>query len=243
MPHPLTEKLIQRQINHWNNLRQYLNDPPDVSPPVPRPVITISRQAGAGGRKLAEALAERLALDLHDRNIVEKIARDSRLSREMIEELDETEMNQARLWVQGVLNQRIFMRDQYHLAVVKVVTALASRGGAVFLGRGAHLILGEAATLRLRLVASHRTRLQNILERTNLSRAEARALMDETDRRRAKHTRKVFRMEPGKAEHFDLVINTERLNLEDQIDLVLQALLARQKHRQHGPLAEKAVQG
>jgi cytidylate kinase len=206
-------------------------------------VITISRQAGAGGRRLAEALAERLALDLHDRNIVEKIARDSRLSREMIEELDETEMNQARLWVQGVLNRRIFMRDQYHLAVVKVVTALASRGGAVFLGRGAHLILGEAATLRLRLVASHRTRLQNILDRTNLSRAEARALMDETDRRRAQHTRKVFRMEPGKAEHFDLVLNTERLNLEDQIDLVLQALLARQKNRQHGPLAEKAVQG
>jgi hypothetical protein len=37
MPHPLTEKLIQRQINHWNNLRQYLTDPPDVSPPEPRP--------------------------------------------------------------------------------------------------------------------------------------------------------------------------------------------------------------
>jgi cytidylate kinase len=240
MPHPLTEKLIQRQINHWNSFRQYLADPRHESSGPPGPILTISRQAGSGGRLLARALAERLDLQLHDQSLVERVARDSKLEQSMIAELDESEMNQARLWVRGVLSQRIFMKDQYHLALIKVVTALASKGNVMFLGRGANLILKEAATLRIRLVSSYQTRMNNIMDRTGLSRPEARALLEETDRRRAEYIRKVFGEEPGQPENYDLVLNTDRLDLENQIELVLLALLQVRKEVLATPRAQLA---
>lgn len=228
MTNPLTEKLIQRQINNWNRFRQFLPDPKETNTTPQGPHITISRQAGSGGRDLAKALADRLSLEIHDRSLVEKIARDKDLEQAMIAELDESAMNQARLWVRGVLNQKIFMRDQYHMALVKVVTGLAARGGCIFLGRGANHILGENATLRIRLVASLGTRVDKILQRTDLTRAEARGLLEETDRQRSEYIRKVFREEPGKPENYDLVMNADNISLECQVELVLLAMLEQQ---------------
>jgi cytidylate kinase len=143
----------------------------------------------------------------------------------VVSQLDERTVSQAQLWVQGVLRQRIFLRDEYHTALVGVVTKLAARGDVVFLGRGANLILGEQATLRVRVVASRATRLANIMRRTDLSRAEARALMEETDRNREKFVRQVFKVEPGEAENFDLVLNADRMKPECMMEVVSLALI------------------
>lgn len=224
----ITEKLIQRQINNWNRFREFLPEPPESENRPPGPIITISRRAGSGGRTLATALAERLGLQLHDQSIVEKIVQDSNLANDMVDQLDEKELTQAKLWVRGVLNQKIFMRDQYHMALVKVVTNLAARGNAIFLGRGANLILGHNATLRVQLVASRPTRVNNICKRTGLSKPEARALLEETDRQRTEFIRRVFRQKPDLSDQFDLVLNTDRVKPECQIELVLLALLGQE---------------
>jgi cytidylate kinase len=225
----LTEKLILRQINHWNRMRQFLHDREETpgDPPTPGPVITISRQAGSGGRRLAQALAERWNLDLHDQSLVERIAREVNLEQEIVGQLDERTVSQARLWVQGVLHKRLFLKDDYHTALVRIVTSLAARGGVVFLGRGANLILGVRATLRIRVVAPPALRLENLIERTGLSRPEARALRDETDRRREDFVRRVFGEEPGTPHNFDLVFNSDRLDLEQMVEAATLVLLAR----------------
>lgn len=228
MPMPITEKLIQRQINHWNRMREFLPEPDDQKTSRLGPIITISRLAGSGGRILANSLAERLGMTVQDRSLVEKVARDRNLEKELISHLDENEISQARLWVRGVLNQRIFMRDQYHMALVKVVTGMAARGNVIFLGRGADMILGQNATLRVRLVASRQTRLENIRQRTGLTRAEARAVLEETDRNRTEFIRQVFREDPNRSEHYDLVLNTDRIKPECQVEMVLLALLGQQ---------------
>lgn len=225
---PITEKLIQRQINNWNRFREFLPEPTTTENRPPGPIITVSRRAGSGGRTLANTLSERLGLELHDQSIVEKIVQDSKLEKDMVEHLDEKEMTQAKLWVRGVLNQKIFMRDQYHMALVKVVTNLAARGNAIFLGRGANLILGHNATLRIQLVASRPTRVNNICDRTGLSKPEARAFLEETDKQRNEFIRRVFRQRPDRADQFDLILNTDRVRPECQVELVLLALLGQQ---------------
>ncbi len=229
MPHPITERLIQRQINRWNRLRDFLHDE-DSSPDIPPngPVITVSRLVGSGGRTLAEGLAERLGLELQDQSLMEKIGRERKLEQSLLEQLDESGVNQADLWVRGVLNQRIFLRDQFHGALVRTVSRLAARGGVVFLGRGAHLILGENATLRVRVIASRNHRLDRLRARYEISRAEARAILSETDRKREEFMRKVFKTAPGRTEDFDLTLNTDRLDPEAALEMVLLALLNRQ---------------
>jgi cytidylate kinase len=232
----LTERLIQRQLNHWNRMRAYLRDKEPGPEPRRGPVITISRQAGSGGRLLARAVADKLDLELQDQSLVSRIAEDKRLQQSLVAQLDERTVSQVRLWVQGVLHRRLFLRDDYHTALVEVITSLAARGGVVFLGRGANLILGERADLRVRVVASAQNRLERLRERTGLSRAEARTVMAETDAQRSGFIREVFRTEPGLAENFDLVLNADRLDNEAMLDQVLLALT------RTGSLAESTLQ-
>lgn len=221
----ITEKLIQRQINHWNRFREFLRDEDENEPVRAGPVITVSRSAGSGGRTLATALTERLDISLHDQSLVGRIARDRNLEKSVVSQLDESAISQAELWVKGVLNKRIFMKDEYHTALVKIVTNLAAAGDVLFLGRGAHLILRDKATLRIRVVAPWATRLARIMERTGLSRAEARALLEETDRNREEFIRKVFKVDPNAPDNFDLVINSDRMKPECMLEMVTLALI------------------
>ncbi len=225
VPENITEKLIQRQINHWNRFREFLQDEQDVQPPSPGPVLTVSRMAGAGGRTLAVGLADRLNLTLQDHSLVGEIASDRNLEKSVVAQLDENAISQAELWIKGVLNRRIFMKDEYHTSLVNIVTNLAAAGDVVFLGRGAHLILGDKATLRIRVVASRATRLTRIMKRTGLTRPEARALLDETDRKREDFIRKVFKAEPDHPGNFDLVLNSDRMKPECILETVTLALL------------------
>ena len=225
MPLPITEKLILRQINHWNSLRDILQEPPSISTTGRKPVITVSRLAGSGGRFLAEELCARLGLQLHDQSMVQEIVKKRKLDKNMISELDENTISQTRLWVKGVLNQKIFMKDQYHYDLLRVVGNLASQGGVVFLGRAANLILGKRADLRIRVVAEERMRISQLRQRLELSRAEAQYLVEKTDAKRSDFVHQMFRKDPGQPENFDLILNASRLSVESMVTLVLQALL------------------
>jgi len=225
VPQNITELLIQRQINHWNRFREFLQDDQEDRPPSPGLVLTVSRMAGSGGRILARALAEQFNLTLQDHSLVKKIATDRNLENSVVAQLDENAINQAELWVKGVLNRRIFMKDEYHTSLVNIVTNLAAAGDVVFLGRGAHLILQDKATLRIRVVASRATRLIRIMERTGLSRAEARALLEDTDHKREDFIRKVFKVEPDDPENFDLVLNSDHMKQECMLEIVTLALI------------------
>jgi cytidylate kinase len=225
MPFPVTEKLIQRQINHWSRLRELLRDQPVVADAEPGPVITISRLAGSGGRTLGVGLRDRLGLALQDHSIVERIARTHKLDPELLAMLDEQDFRQTDLWVRGVLENRLFLKEQYRQALSRTIGELAVPGGVVFLGRGATHVLGHRASLRVRLVASCATRQDRLAEQLGLSRAEARVLLDETDRRRDAYVRKLFGADPHEPSNYDLVINTDRLAPGEVLELVLLGML------------------
>lgn len=157
--------------------------------------------------------------------MVQEIVKNRELENSMISELDENTISQTRLWVKGVLTQKIFMKDQYHYDLVRVVGNLASQGGVVFLGRAANLILGHRADLRIRVVAEEKIRISRLRKRLELSRAEARLLVEKTDAKRSNFVRQMFNQEPGQPENYDLILNASRLSVESMVTLVLQALL------------------
>jgi len=222
---PVTEKLIQRQINHWNEFRKYLT-PDQSGRERPRPpVITISRLAGSGGRRLAASLCKRLDLPLHDRSLVEQVMRQENLPPALVAELDEQIATQTSLWIKGLFNHRIFLVKEYEQALARTIRSLADSVGGVFLGRGAHVVLGNRADLRVRVVASTATRRRHVRHRFDLSKAEARALVTETDSVRAEFLAKVFGENNTHSHHFDLTINTDRIAEPDLVELVLLAVL------------------
>lgn len=233
MRFPVTEKLIQRQINHWSRLREVLREQPATEAGQAGPVITVSRLAGSGGRTLAAGLAERLGCVVHDHSIVERIARTRRLSPELVALLDEQDIRQSDLWVRGVLENRLFLKEQYREALEETVRGMAAAGNAVILGRGAGHLLGHRATLRVRLVASTAVRQARLAAQAQVSRAEARVMIEATDRRREAYVRKLLGVDPHDASGYDLVVNTDRLAPGEVIEIVLVALVGTARREEH----------
>ena len=52
-------------------------------------VITISRQFGSGGRSSGKAVAEKLGIPYYDKELVDKVAKESGFSHEFNEEIGE----------------------------------------------------------------------------------------------------------------------------------------------------------
>jgi cytidylate kinase len=227
MPSIPTEKLILRQIHQWNRYRELLATAERPEELQPRPIITISRERGAGARELARSLADRLDLEIHGVSIIDEIARDERLERKVVESLDERIRSQIDMWVAGVLKQRIFLRDNYHVALARAVRTLASHGGVVFLGRGANLILAEACSLRILMVASLEVRIQNVMRYEGIDEATARGQVEKADRERRAFIEKLFHVDPNACHHYDLVLNTEHYDRDRLVDVALAALEAR----------------
>ncbi len=227
MPGIPLEKLIQRQIHQWSRYRQLLAAAPRPQDLPPRPTITISRERGAGGGELAAALAARLDLEVHDASIIDGIARDARLEREVVEALDEKVRSQVDLWVEGVLKRRIFLRDNYHVSLVRTVQSLAAHGGVVILGRGANFILGEKASLRVLLVGSPERRRRRLVAAEGLDAETAAERLQEIDRQRAEFIRTLFHAEADDPRHYDLTLATDRYPLPRLVEIVMTALEVR----------------
>jgi cytidylate kinase len=227
MPDRIHEKLIQRHLSDWSRLRAALRPGDDPTQHRPLPVLTISRQAGCGSRELADALGARLGLQVFGKEIVEHIARDRDLTREVVAALDERVASKTEQWVRGMLDRRFFLEDDFHLALVRTVRTLAAHGGVIFLGRGANFILADDVDLRVRLVASEDWRARNLAVRQQLSEVDARGTLRELEAQRAGFVRRLFRAEVDDPRHYDLVLNVARLG-PALPDIVVAALAHRQ---------------
>ncbi len=219
MPGSVIETLISRQIHQYNHLRALLREQPAAAPPPRKPVVTISRLAGCRSAELAAALASRLGVQVWDSELIDRIASDTGLRRDFVAQLDEGLANSVETWVRGILGGRLFLRDDYALALATTVKTLAETGGAVFVGRGAGFILGDRADLRLRLVASERHRRTALQRKRDGERGRAQDELARIDAARAAFVRSYFKADVHDPCHYDLVLNVERLELGVMVEI------------------------
>lgn len=224
-------RLIERQMNRWDRIHATLKKHPnedDAQQPVPQlPVITVSRQAGAGGRTTAQCLAEGLGLELVGYELLNQIARDHELQKEVVDSLDERTRNAVELLVDGLIHGRYLNAEEYAQALAKGIRALATRGGVVFLGRGANYVLREKADLHLRLIAPEDYRIERMTHYEEISEDEARKKIRQQEDERARYIKGMFNADVENAQDYDLTINTSRLAPEALLDVVKCALAAR----------------
>jgi len=221
MSRVVVETLITRQLHQYNRLKTLLRQEPGSKQPSLGPVVTISRMAGCCARDLATELAERLEVQVWGRELVDLIASDRGLRREVVAQLDESMISNVDAWVRGMLGRRLFLRDDYAVALARTIKTLAETGGAVIVGRGAGFVLGNRANLRIRLVAGDRHRMKIIQQHKHLNQAEARERMNRTDANRATFVRSYFQAGVDDPRHYDLVANTERMSHDVLIPLCL----------------------
>ena len=201
------EALVEEQAHRWQLRRE------ERRAELRRPVVTVSRLHGAGGGDVARRLAERLGLDLFDREIIQRIAESTHLSERVVSSL---EKDQAVLtdWLASIASRSYLSPVEYRYHLSRVVGALAHHGGAVILGRGAHLILGQGEALRVLVVAPLEARLRAVMERVKLGEREARRRIVSVEADRKAFLMKHFHADFADPTTFDLVVNTAVLGVE-----------------------------
>ncbi len=219
------EKLVTKHARMWEFRREHpLPGRGELGEISYGPYLLISRERGAGGSQLAQALAERLGWAVFDRQLVDAIAEEARARQLLVESLDE----HAKGAIDSLLRQ-FFAPEQigpseylYHLR--QVVLTLGHHGHVIIVGRGADCILPMQFGLRVRLVAPLAERIRRTEASEGISTAAARALVDETDRERAGFIRRVFRRDPCDATNYDLIVNTGTIAPQRAAEIVLKAL-------------------
>jgi hypothetical protein len=199
------------------------------------PFVTISRQAGAGGRTLAWALADRLnALDpgerpwtVWDRELVEKVAREEHIPVTLIESLElEGPRRNAFQDFLASLSARNDPADldefQVFRRVANTVRALARAGRTIIVGRGGVYATADlAGGVHVRLVAPLQGRVAHMAGVLNFSERDAASEVRRIDRYRETFHRRYW---PDKAllpEIFTITLNTARAGEGQMVESIL----------------------
>ena len=196
-------RFLEGQFQAWN--RQEAGQKSDRR----GPVIAISREPGCDGESIARMIAEALGLTLYDGTIIEQIAKDAHVSKQVVATLDEKVRSELEEWLVGLNGGAGFSTRQYLHCLRSTLFTVAAHGSAVIVGRGANFVLPpERKTLGLCLVAPLETRIKNIMQERKLSPEDARKYIDRKEQERRMLVREMGDADIADATNYHLVINT-----------------------------------
>lgn len=185
--------------------------------------IAISRQHGARGSQVAQAIGRRLGWQVYDGNLVEEITSDPELQATLSDTVDE----RHRSWIVECLeafgNVTTTSDAAFVHRLVKVLLSLSSHGQCVIVGRGAGFRLPQEATVRVGLVASLKDRVARIAADHQISEHEATRRIKQVDHERRMFVKDHFHKDPSDMDHFDLILNTSRFSDEQCAQFVIEA--------------------
>lgn len=191
-----------------------------------RPVITLSRDHGSGGREIAEALARHLAVPIYDKELLDAVVERSGGDPHLLAQLDEKTRGFWDSWVISLLSGENVLEENYRRHLVKVVLGILNTGnGGVIIGRGAHLVLAQQGVFRVRITASPETCAERLAKKKAISPEEARGLAEQVNQGRSKFVWDVFKRRLNDPTAFDLTINTDRLSrVEEAAEIIIFAM-------------------
>lgn len=180
-------------------------------------VIAISRGSLFATRKLAEGLKDRLGYKIISREEVIEAA-----GRYGIEETGLGEKDIMELHPPGYWHERSDERMHYLTCFKTALLDFAVAGSIIYHGNLAHILLNEVPfVLRVRLNAPLGDRVKLLMHEEGLSREAAVEKIKDMDHRRRLWTQFLYDAEVIDTIFFDLVLNLERISIDDAIEMVV----------------------
>jgi cytidylate kinase len=186
-------------------------------------VITISRQAGAGGSEIARILAQKTKMDLMAGQIIQRVAESSKASTKVIESLDEKSVTAMESWIKSIFSSGRPSPGEYLGHLSRVMATIGKHGNAIIVGRGANYILPPETTFRVKIIAPMEYRIESMMRIHELSREDAKKYIEKRDADRIAFVRTYFETDwlEVNPTNFDLIINTEKVGIEGAVDAIL----------------------
>jgi cytidylate kinase len=200
-------------------------------------VVTVAREYGSGGGRIAQLLAGRLGWKLLDRCLVERIAETARIKPEVAEKFDErpdpwldrlAEVFWQSPGLRGYLGGHVPGRFDGEVAAHltrRIIEEAADIGDCVIVGRGSQCILQQREdAFHVFIYAPRGERLARLLRRdARLSKAEAEKKLVAEDETRAAYVRDHFG-EDWQNRHLYHLLMSSCLGEKEAVSIILSAL-------------------
>lgn len=191
-------------------------------------LVTVSRDHGALGEVVAAGLGQVLGIPVLDREILVRVAEKTGVPVSAIEQPGEHFTGGIASFMQSLIGGRTCDLTTYRRALFDVILDLAHRS-SVLVGCGAHLILQGRPVFRLRVVGTPEICAARLAEQTGVSFDDALETVRGTNASRARAIHSLFHEQIRHcglecAENFDLVVNTDHLDADGAVAVVLTGL-------------------
>lgn len=186
------------------------------------PLITIAREKGSGGRPIAYLIAEKLGKPwkVYHKEIVEQIAKETDLKKELIREVDEKKISFIDQMIADFFGKKYLNLASYHKHLLKVLSTIAQRGNAIVVGRGGQILFRNA--FKVAISADRQQRIEWIVRYEKVSKNEAVRRIEKSDAERLEFVKAVYNKDPRDMHLYDLVIKTgENMSIEEAADLIV----------------------
>ena len=184
-------------------------------------VITISCEFGSGGRTIGKQTAAVLNIPCYDRELVEKIARQSGLDPDYVESASEDAPGGP---IVSAFSNRDFgpnNADYIWTIQYRIITELAEQGPCVIVGRCADYTLRDKADcLRVFVHADQEFRARRILKEYGERETPAVQRLRDKDKRRANNYEHYTGQKWGASQNYHLCLDSSVIGIDRCVDLI-----------------------
>jgi len=228
----IMDRMVQRQVDKWRKLfdramKQGLKFEHFKS----GPIITVSREAGAGGSDIARRLAKAMEMDLIGGQIIQHVADSAKMSRRVIESLDEREVTFRETLLSSLFGENRPWPGEYLHHLTRVIGTIGIFGNVIIVGRGANYVLPKEKIFRVRVIAPMELRIKYFMEDRGYTKAEAEQYIVKRDGNRKAFVRKYFNVDIANPTDYDLIINTEKISMAAATESVIVAFNQRRNRK------------
>ncbi len=203
-----------------------------------KPIITVGRQYGSGGRYVAKLLSERLQIPFYDKELLVEASKDSGICQEVMENFDEKQERKglfsvfggiqgrgdAGMYLDMPLNHRIF------LAQFDTIRRIADEGPCVIVGRCADYVLRDHQNLiNVFVKAPTESRIERIVKLYGVDPIRAEEQIRKADKQRAAYYNYYATGTWGNVDNYHLCVDTGALGIEGAVELICKCVEIRGK--------------
>lgn len=193
-------------------------------------VVTIGREYGSGGRAVGKKLADRLGIAFYNREIIELAARQTGMSEQTFEKIDETAASS--LLYSIATGSYLFgnfmpphlevpLNDQLFIVQADIIKKIAARESCVIVGRCADYILKDRNdVINVFIHAPNEIRKKRTIEEYGANPNKIDSFLHKMDKKRSTYYNYYTEHRWGFSANYDLCLDSGTLGVDGCVNMI-----------------------
>jgi putative MATE family efflux protein len=182
-------------------------------------IITIAREYGSGGRYVGRLIADKLGIKLYDKDFIMKVAEETGLSEEYIEENEQKRNALASLnsgYYFGLSNA-----DELFVKESELIEQVARTETCVIVGRCADFILKDKPNvIKVFIYSDEKSKIERATKYYQMDAKKAEKEITRIDKLRANHYKYYTSKDWKDIGNYDICLNSDTLGVEKTADMI-----------------------